>query len=573
MAVPSIGIASAEKTTMEGTNANRDTTGKIPKWGYDKHALDKDSIRSTLTAESVSDTHSVAEGEGEHTSISNPSAHTSENKSANETDANTSETKTMVEEAPTIAAETVPDNSEESHLADDEAPIAKMKAATGIGPDVMGNKADDIATKGEPAKSDNGATEDHPPAAKGDTAVIEAGSDSTEGNGEAVKGNRKSLKGKGAKEDKITLIAGSGSRNEMSAEIKAIRQQAIARKPVAGPAKAHFADLPTEILEKIASYVGTDGFSRDVDRLTLCRSWYEVAIVVFQKEVFIGDGFINRLRPAGNSISRRFRSRKKTEIEPTWMTDNTKSISIASHDRHRLKDQSLGRMDRLVNRLTRRSKKEDSSEYDELLMGLKNATKKADPSFELLYTLCTAPSQTLTTLKIDLNTGGWNELSKRHGSHEMEHICNVINGVMFRLNQLKEIQLRMKIICTNIFSIRRRDAEYPLALETFVVSISLCEGGAPLYDGWPKCAYDCKQKGQQSCDPAEFWNRINDMKQSAKVFVKVMPNPKMMRIMWPRFQSNWGFLAQQTIAWDVVTDQTRQLTPLDAWTDEGVQTP
>lgn len=60
--------------------------------------------------------------------------------------------------------------------------------------------------------------------------------------------------------------------------------------------------LPPEILYEIASYVGADEFRQCLDRLTLCRQWYDIAMMVMMKDLKLGTKGVKSLPALQNTL-------------------------------------------------------------------------------------------------------------------------------------------------------------------------------------------------------------------------------------------------------------------------------
>ena len=282
---------------------------------------------------------------------------------------------------------------------------------------------------------------------------------------------------------------------------------------------ASFQTLPGEILAHIVHCLEPSFFHECVGRLYLFKRWYPIALDVFQTHVQVRTKHLQKhFIPMTTVIPIR------PEL-PDWARTRTRSLTInlfASDDLPSgpLNERKLSLHGMAQYLAYQYDSRKRFVEFLEQLRGLKilrliywpfhyphhstseegsngrNSHEEASPRGSngawaalmvfMIAQLCpTSLPPGLTRLDLDL-LGARFRLSDRNpqysisGYHagEQGHICQTINKLLGQLPSLRDIRMRLVVVCPALFAAAAYEPG-SLALETLILNLSTCENGKP----------------------------------------------------------------------------------------------
>ena len=341
-----------------------------------------------------------------------------------------------------------------------------------------------------------------------------------------------------------------------------------------------FSTLPNEILAQIARRAGPWPFKKDLGRLTLCRSWYPFAQMVFQSDVILttpaliymfGTQLVSLPDAYLPSWAAKMRSLSITfDIQDDRLRrreDGALSLETKTVDRNlnELRDDQIARiwdglpLEELCVNLSSFRRHSPSSRSFSL-----RGPRRHEPSFHRLAkrVLPDLQSNTIQRLELDFqgsNAGSdWLRPTRRH-------FCAQVMQALPRLPQLKELRLRLASVCPDLLTplgARPRSLE----LETLIINTSHRRG-----------------YGASSKKCGRFWHQTTPNMLALKrvavaQMLPAMRAPKMVRILYP-FNARIGGhddhakpnspSLRDLIAWDCIEDQEAVIDRNQNWASQG----
>ncbi|KAI1360882.1 hypothetical protein F5Y08DRAFT_331234 [Xylaria arbuscula] len=221
--------------------------------------------------------------------------------------------------------------------------------------------------------------------------------------------------------------------------------------------------LPPEILAQIFDEIGSSFFREDVDRLTVCKTWYEFTRPVQFRSLkltrdslksLMSSGFMERssqLQSTLEDLQLEFRGFRATtpatmfEDPVIWendLNDNLARFVTRAHECHRLRNLRIR-----------------ASCYE--ASGINSA---ADEYLSQPIMLDLLSLGNLSVLVLDLNAGLW---SGQRGVRT-RHLCPAISAL---LPTLQTLHVRMQYVCPDVLKVLHSDE--CLRLSTVVINTSL----------------------------------------------------------------------------------------------------
>ncbi|OWP05394.1 hypothetical protein B2J93_8337 [Marssonina coronariae] len=240
--------------------------------------------------------------------------------------------------------------------------------------------------------------------------------------------------------------------------------------------------LPTEILLKIAQFLGGAYLRGRVDRILLFREWYSVTQSVVWENTSLSMAKFEGLLTAPNYIQAFIRSRVKQlsisgscsiPLESVQRTDDHHTIQSYSSNtlyKAKLRAQSNARSTKLCNAfalfsdsLSQMSKLKTF--HLELFSGLAHYTETDNIWTPILRNLVASLPRTITNLTIDKFGQTSKYVAKENNPHA---ICAVLRQDL--LPALQNLRLRSHCICPELFDINRIGIHSKL--ETMVLALN-----------------------------------------------------------------------------------------------------
>ena len=150
-----------------------------------------------------------------------------------------------------------------------------------------------------------------------------------------------------------------------------------------------------------------------------------------------------------------------------------------------------------------------------------------EPTRHVLFMLQMASPPALTRLKLDLRGEGFFNYTSESEEWYRPHLCTAINSLFDGLPNLLTIAVRIGAVCPQLVKYRERE-KASLRVETFFISLSMCDEGRPPCGKCRPNAWECN-----TIDPGPQMHQemAQHMCDALRHFKTSMAKPKMLRLL------------------------------------------
>lgn len=319
---------------------------------------------------------------------------------------------------------------------------------------------------------------------------------------------------------------------------------------------------PTEIISLILEAVGAAEFHAQIDRLTVCKAWYDIAMPIFLKHLTLDFISLKQIPPTSNtnrllaayskalSVNLQsfeafandelFCSPSRNMLDSHSHADNLQILNSYNSKRNERVQilasllPNLTSLDYFSSQIGNESDSEllpNSSSYQYLYGWLYNST--------MTSLLVKTPTTHLTTLILDIR-----------GSIDMSDLRHVCPLIALSLSTLHRLHLRLHTICPD--AVKIKDLQKTPRLKNIVVNLSLRDSYGLAAHGVPK--------KNQHCGLGRKWlNNYTFMNEAMYEIVMRIPDLKIVRILYEYPNPHHSYYSFNLAALDCITHRKSKL--------------